>query len=496
MRRGIIWMLCLALCVLPALAGADSFRLAGYESASSERDWEEMLFFRRMEENTGIHFEFNQVTDLNAWRQQLPELLAGENAPEVLFKAELSPTQTNELYQQGLLIDLKPYLQENMPNLSALLAAHPEWERQITLPGGAIAALPGINTLQTNNAMWINRAWLDRLGLEMPTTAEELTRVLRLFANSDPNQNGRDDEIPVTFLSMWDLKFLSHAFGFVANDYGITTDENGKVSNVMGSKGCRALLEWLHQLWEEGLLFQGGFTTADATRQITDSNAAITFGLMFAPSPLTLVPTNALEQYEMLMPLMYEGKQIYRDLTGDVVYGTFALTSACHDPAAMLRWVDTLYSEEGGMMAQAGLEGEEYEWNPDGTWSWIDSAEAVANRILPAVSIANGGNAPGYTADSFQTQYDDEMTHQAVMAQQELKKLSVQPYPIVCLSKADQERIGAIWTELGPWAEQHLVWFVTGEWPLDDAHWTEYTAGLTERGCEEMTGIFQNYVTE
>ena len=202
MRRGIIWMLCLLLCVLPALSAAETFRLAGYENSSAERDWEEMLFFRRMEEKTGIGFTFNQVGELDAWRQGLTALLQGEDAPEVLFKAELSPTVTNELYQQGLLIDLKPYLQEQMPNLSALLADHPEWEEAITLPDGAIAALPGINSLQTNNAMWINRRWLDTLGLETPTTAEELTRVLRLFLNSDPNQNGKQDEIPVTFLSM------------------------------------------------------------------------------------------------------------------------------------------------------------------------------------------------------------------------------------------------------------------------------------------------------
>ena len=279
----------------------------------------------------------------------------------------------------------------------------------------------------------------------------------------------------------------------MANDYGVCADGEGNVSFVTGTDAYREFLSWLHQLWSEKLLFQEGFMSSDQTRQITDNNAAITFGLMFAPSPLTLVPTNALDQYEMLQPLTFGGKQVYRDLTGDVVYGTFALTSACHDPAAMLRWVDTLYSEEGGMMAQAGLENEEYEWNPDGTWDWIDSAETVANRVLPSVSIASGGNAPGYTPVSFQLLYDDDQTHRAVASQQALKQVSVLPYPPVCMSAEDVARVAEIWKELGPWTEQRLVWFVTGEWELDDAHWNEFTSGMAERGCEELTAIFRQY---
>lgn len=59
----------------------------------------------------------------------------------------------------------------------------------------------------------------------------------------------------------------------------------------------------------------------------------------------------------LLPPLEYQGQQIYRDLLGDVVPGSFALTSACQDPETMLRWVDYLYSVEGSRLAQSGLEG-------------------------------------------------------------------------------------------------------------------------------------------
>ncbi len=92
----------------------------------------------------------------------------------------------------------------------------------------------------------------------VPTTAEELTEVLRLFRDRDMNQNGnRNDEIPLSFVSMWDLRFLAHAFGINADDYYLT-EQNGKISEVLTMEENRAFLTWLHELYTEGLLDSQG----------------------------------------------------------------------------------------------------------------------------------------------------------------------------------------------------------------------------------------------
>lgn len=43
----------------------------------------------------------------------------------------------------------------------------------------------------------INKVWLDKLGLEVPTTLAELKEVLIAFRDGDPNGNGIQDEIPM-----------------------------------------------------------------------------------------------------------------------------------------------------------------------------------------------------------------------------------------------------------------------------------------------------------
>lgn len=498
MRKAIASLLALMLLIMSLGAAAEgTYTMAGFDGDGSEHDWNTNLFFQRMEEKTGLHFEFQQVTDYDAWLQTKAAYASGEAAmPDVLFKASLTTQEMQEWLAEGKIIDLKPYLEEYAPNLTALLKEHPEWEKAITLPTGEIPALPYINELQNNNAMWINQQWLTNLKLETPTTAEELTEVLRAFKTKDPNMNGKNDEIPLTFLTMWDLKFLGHAFGLVANDYNVYLDESGTVQTTLTDERNRDFLTWLHQLWEEGLLYKSGFSSADSLRAITDSDAAITFGVMLAPTPLSLVPSDALDQYEVLLPMTYAGKQIYRDLNGDLARGTFAISSTCENPEKLVAWVDYLYSEEGCHLAQAGLEGVEYEWHEDGTWSWIDSVQTVANTVLAQSTIAEGGLMPGLSTVEFQQTYDDKQTAKAVNALLGLKELSVEPYPQVWLTAEEQTRLTEIQADMGRYAEQAMVWFVTGEVELNDDTWSNFCQTIQDKGLDEMLNIFQKAVEQ
>ena len=222
-----IFVLMAAMALPTAFAAEAPIMLAGLEAASSsssteaQHDWDTNLFFQTMQEKTGIAFSFTEYVSREAWTEAKTEMLAGEVAmPDMFFKAELTPQETLAFYEAGKLIDLRPYLAEYTPHVWALLEANPKWMEAVSLPDGAIVALPSINELTPNNTMWINKTWLDRLKMGVPTTAEELTEVLRQFRDRDMNQNGsRNDEIPLSFVSMWDLRFLAHAFGINADDY-------------------------------------------------------------------------------------------------------------------------------------------------------------------------------------------------------------------------------------------------------------------------------------
>lgn len=249
MKRIVSLLLSLMMVMLAVSALAESsFTMAGFDSADAH-SWANNHALERIEERSGVHFTYQQYTVAEEWNDAKAAMTAGgADLPDVLFKAALTQAEAQSLYEKGVLIDLRPYL-EKAPNLMALFAEHPDWQAAVTLKDGAIVALPNINPLQNNNAIWINTQWLTNLHLAKPTTAEELTEVLRAFKNQDPNRNGRKDEVPLTFTGMWDLRWLAHAFGIFSNDYYVVM-EDGAVRQTLTSAENRAFLSWAHELWQ------------------------------------------------------------------------------------------------------------------------------------------------------------------------------------------------------------------------------------------------------
>ena len=499
MRKTWAAILAVMLLVCGCAAGeapkAPDFILEGYDGDSTGCIWESNLFFARMQEKTGISFQFRQSADYTRWTERKKEIAEGTDLPDVLFKAELTPQETVRMYEAGILIDLRPYLETYAPDLWALLQAHPDWLAAVTLPDGAIVALPAFNNMQNNDLMWINTRWLVRLGLEKPTTAEEMTEVLRAFRTRDPNGNGSADEIPLTFVGMWELRFLGHAFGIIDNDYYVT-NHDGTVSSSLPTEENRAFLTWLHGLWEEGLLDPNGFTMADNLRQITDDSKPIPYGMMMSATPLTVVPSGALGQFGILEPLMYEGRQVYRDLTGDVIRGTFAITSACREPEKLVGWVNYLYTQEGALMAEYGLEGVEYSWNDQGYWEWNDDLTTVARMILPQNTIGSGTAYPGVAEEDFQLRYGEEETRRNIEMVASVRPYSVFPYPYVFMSAEDAAEIAAIHKDLMDYAEGTMACFVTGDLELNDENWEKFCSTLREKGLDRAVAIWQKYVTK
>ena len=131
MRKGAAWILIFVLLFSAALAEssqkAPDYVLEGYDGGVTYRVWDTNLFFERMQEKTGISFQLRQYTDASRWAERKRELLEGTDLPDVLFKAELSSAEVRDLYQNGYIIDLKPYLETYAPDLWKLLQEHPEW---------------------------------------------------------------------------------------------------------------------------------------------------------------------------------------------------------------------------------------------------------------------------------------------------------------------------------------------------------------------------------
>lgn len=471
--------------------------LMGLEQDGSERVWAESAFFARMADITGVSFAMDQYTDSDAYQAALDAAFApGGTLPDVLFKANLTPDEEMAYAKSGQLIDLAPLLSEHAPNISAMLEARPDFLAAISQPDGTIASLPAISGLQRQCALWINKTWLNALDLPMPTTIDAYTDVLRAFRDRDPNGNGKNDEVPLSMVGPFEAKFLLHAFGIVANDYNIYA-RDGAVHYAPLDPAYRDYVAWLHMALEEGLIEKNAFRQTHSARSSmvsTDKDAPQTVGGLVSIAPYTVVDMDQTRDYAVIPPLAHNGEQVYRKLFGSVGRGTFAITSACADVPAALRFADYLFTEEGGRLAFAGLEGEDYAFNADGKgWAWsnVQDQYALSGTVVQNI-IAGDFLTPGLEPAAFMRNSEIVADNHARLQVDALSPHLVEPYPLTWpLDAADEARIAELQDVLGPLVDTAIANFAMGKVPLDDASWEAFQQSLRDGGALELVALLE-----
>lgn len=483
-------MICIVLALMLPCAALAEYTMAGYDDSGTYRDWKTNQFFQRMEEKTGVHFTYKQYTREADWTKAKADMQAnGADLPDVMFKANLTTAECMALLDRGVLVDLKPYLSEYCPHLSALLAENPEYEQAITLPDGRIAALPAISQQPVQNCVWLNQAWMDTLGLQMPETAEELTEVLRAFKNGDPNRNGKADEIPLAFLGAFDLKYLGHAFGLIANDYNLRAVD-GQAQFVPLDPAFRPFVEWLRQLFSEGLLDPQGFMTSDMLRTVEKDTSVNRYGGAITTLPSNFLPASWASGYSVMPALQYNGQAVYRSFVGPVTPGTFAVTTACDDVAEILQWVDQFYTEEVYILSSVGLENVDYVIDGDGTWRMTSNAQNSGYYSGDAL-IASGSSYPCYATGEFQCRYYDQMVAHLSDEIDKIGRMAQRPFPYYVLTQAQQAQVAPLQSALGRLVDESIARWVMGETQISDESFAAFEKQLYDAGLEEFLNLWQ-----
>ncbi len=465
--------------------------IAGLDT-TQYRSWSDHAFFAAMDELTGLHVGTRQFVSAEEWKKYKSSMTKGDaDMPDALFMAQLSQAECETMTASGVLIDLKPYLEECCPNLTALLDRFPAYRDAITLKDGTIPALPYINETPSQNVMWINKKFLSRVRMQAPNTLEELEAVLRAFKAADCNGNGRaEDEKPLGFMGPFDLKFLAHAFGIVANDYNLCV-RDGQVVFAPAEDDYRLFIAWCRDMYAAGLLDKDGFTTSDALREVTDEKKDQVYGIVLAPLISNFLPAQWQADYEPLMPLEFEGRRVYRDFGTGLIRGTFAVTSHCKDVPAALRWVDALYGEEGAVLAAVGKRNRDFLVDGDGTWRLTESSKSNSYYTITNV-LSSSVAYPGYSADDFQSRYGDADLGGVLKALKDFNSYCVLPFPYVSLTNDQASRISELQAKLGPMVDIAIAQWVLGERDLTEETYSAFVTSLKEAGMDEFLALWQD----
>ena len=247
--------------------------------AGSESEPNNRTIFKRLEEQTNVHVEWRSIQN-DQWGDTIKlEMSNAKTLPDFIFNAGFGEADLLKYGKQGVIIALEDYIDKYMPNLKKVFEQVPEYKAMCMDADGHIWALPWIEQLGyqktaiqlVGNMPFINVAWLDFLGLEMPTTVDEFEAVLVAFRdNADKLKaqfNIDGDIIPMSCImndGQQDPYILINGFGEGYGDpdtwkHLAVTDE-GKVVSVATSEGFKEGTAWLHSLYEQGLIDVEAFT--------------------------------------------------------------------------------------------------------------------------------------------------------------------------------------------------------------------------------------------
>ena len=339
-----------------------------------------------------------------------------------------------------------------MPNLSKILEENPEYRKMITAPDGHIYSFPWIEELGSGkeaiqavaNIPFINKKWLDELGLEVPTTTDELVEVLKAFRDGNPE--GRTDVIPMSFIMNGgneDPGILLGAFGEGDNqDHFLVTDDKKVIYSTV-QEGYKEGIKWLNSLQNEGLFDPEAFTQDWATYVSKGNNGR--YGMFFTWDAANIV-TNP-EDYIALPALAGpEGNvNVPRSNGYGVDIGRCVVTSANKNLELTAKWIDELYDPLQSIQNNWGTYGDElnqniFELKEDGTLAHLDLGgsspwEARVNQCV-------GG--PLVILDEYYGKYstcpDDAQARLDILHGTYVKDMKAEyNYPVVLMSQEDIE---------------------------------------------------------
>ncbi|MCE5259323.1 MAG: extracellular solute-binding protein [Chloroflexi bacterium] len=484
-------------------------------------DYVDNEFTKWLEEKTNIHLEFDIAPMAQAEnRQKLNLVLASGKLPDIIMNFSIPLDQQQTLADQGLIVPVDDLIEKYGDEFKTVMEEFPQIKDVFSLADGKMYSLPHINDCYHCNLSqkaWIYKPWLDKLGLEVPTTTDELYTVLKAFKEQDPNGNGIADEVPWSGAQTgsWHAaldQFIMNSFvlnSSLATDSNHMYIEDGEVKAAYAQPGWKEGLIYLNKLYNEGLIDPQVFTNDMTQHKALGENPEVAvMGFTQAGWPGMFLdwmgPSNRWQEYVPVGPLKGPSglQQIPENPYGFGSTGAFIITKDCKNPEAAYRLADLMYSYEATMRSVYGRPGIEWVESEPGAESITGTGEPRYNVLVvwseEEQNVTWQQAAPTFRDSKFRLEWqefnpDDPLERSLYQWSRDIYapygKPDMQVPPLAFTSEQSQE-LGTLSTALTTYVDQMFASFVTGQVDINTG-WDQYLSDLKTNGLDKYLQIYQ-----
>lgn len=464
-------------------------------------DWNNIKLWQEYEKMTNIKVQWETVHKDNlAEKRNL--LLAGGDYPEMFYASAFPRGDLLKYGKQGAFIPLNDLIDKHAPNFKALMEKYPIIEKGITMPDGNIYGLPTLFDPEFKSVLygtpWVKSDWLKKLNIPEPQTLDDFYNMLKAFKENDPSGNGQKDEYAWGGVGTAGIvNYLRGSFGLnyngTSNIHVDTDPESGKVRFIPTDPRYKELLQFVHKLYKDGLLEQDIMSVKS-----TEIDAKGTEGLLGVVDNVDPVAIYNQKGYVGLPVLKGpHGDQMY-SATGSPLgnIGMFVLTDKAKNPAAMIRWMDYFYSDEGIRMFFMGWKDETYKEDAEGNVDYVDDIKnnpdgLSLDQAVGQYLIWPGGYYPGFVtqkyfkgAEGLPTSVENAKKAEPYVIPQD------KVWPPFNFTADEQSELTGIQTDIHTYVDEMRDKFISGNESFDN--WDHYVANLQKMGLDRYLSIYQS----
>lgn len=488
--------------------------------ANTESDPNNRTIFKRLQEKTNVEIEWKAIQG-DQWGEKITLAMADTNTlTDFIFSAGFGDNDLLRYADQGVIIPLEDYIDAYMPNLKAVFDKYPEYRKMSTDTNGHIWALPWIEQLGSEKTAiqavgdmsFINKKWLDFLGLDIPTTVDEFEQVLIAFRDH-ASELQKEFNIDGSIIPMscivndgnQDPAILINGFGegYGDCDQGrhIAVTDDKKVICTATQEGFKDGIAWLHKLYEEGLIDPEAFTQEWST--YVSKGKSGRYGVCFSWDNANII--DDFNGWVPLPALTADVRNITPEngsFTSGYDRGRCVVTAVAKNPALVCAWLDQMYDPFQSPQNNWGTYGEDDDFdifvlgkneNGDDMLQHAPLGDASPVEVREAESV----NGPLAILDEYYGVYvtcpDDAQYRLDWIKDYYTPDMNTKyVYPNVFMSQEDTEELSNLQTDITKTINaKRSDWIMNG---FTDADWDEYIKSLDAYGLEDMLAIFQKYL--